>query len=96
MIAIGKIERKVYKDFILRHFKRANKDINPEIIDHILTISHLHTYYIQALANFLFSQQIMPGSIPEFEKIYLDFILEKSVFYSELPENADKTTICRC
>jgi hypothetical protein len=32
----------------------------------------------------------MPGSIPEFEKIYQDFIMEKSVFYSELPEMLTK------
>jgi hypothetical protein len=90
MIAIGKIEHKVYKKFILRHFNKANKVVNPEIIDNILSISHLHTYYVQAMANLLFSQQVMPETTAEFELIYRDFILEKSVFYSELPEMLTK------
>ena len=86
MMAIGKIERKAYKDFILRHFRKANKAVNSEIIDYILSISHLHTYYVQAIANLLFSQKVLPETIAKFELIYRDFILEKSVFYSELPE----------
>ena len=90
MMTIGKIDKKTYKDFIFRHFKKAKVEINPEIIEHILTITHLHTYYVQALANLLFSQANMPGTIPEFEMIYRDFILEKSVYYSELPEMLTK------
>jgi AAA+ ATPase superfamily predicted ATPase len=90
MMAISKIEQKAYKDFILKHFRKASKAVNPEIIDYILSISHLHTYYVQAMANLLFSQHSIPESINEFELIYRDFILEKSVFYSELPEMMTK------
>ncbi len=41
---------------------------------------------MQAIANFLYSLEILPESVKEFELLYRDFILEKSVFYSELPE----------
>lgn len=90
MVSIGKIGREEYYKFILQKFKKAKREVNPEIIDHILEISHLHTYYVQAIANLLYSQEISPKSIPEFEILYRDFILEKSVFYSELPERLTK------
>jgi len=90
MVSIGKIEREEYYKFILRQFKKANREVNYEIIDHILEISHLHTYYVQAIANFLYSQEKSPTSISEFDLLYRDFILEKSVFYSELPERLTK------
>ncbi|MEX0987362.1 MAG: hypothetical protein WD052_07795 [Bacteroidales bacterium] len=64
--------------------------MNAEIVYHILEISHLHTYYVQAVANFLYSQETTPLSIAEFDLLYKEFILEKSVFYSELPERLTK------
>ncbi len=71
----------------VRNFSATGKKkINSEIINHILDISHLHTYYVQAIANFLYSQEKLPSSISEFDILYREFILEKSVFYSELPE----------
>jgi len=86
MVSIDKIEKKAYSDFILKHFRKARKEINHEIIEYILSVSHQHTYYVQAIANFLYSLEILPESVKEFELLYRDFILEKSVFYSELPE----------
>ena len=90
MVSIGKIERQEYYKFILQQFKKAKRQVNAEIIDHILEISHLYTYYVQAIANFLYSLEKSPNSIPEFEILFREFILEKSVFYSELPERLTK------
>ncbi|MBE0673708.1 MAG: ATP-binding protein [Bacteroidales bacterium] len=86
MVSIDKIDKKVYSDFILKHFKKAKKVVNHDIIEYILSISHQHTYYVQAMANFLYSLELPPKSANEFELLYRDFILEKSVFYRELPE----------
>jgi len=90
MVSIGKIDRKDYYTFIAGKFKKGGKVISSEIINHILDISHLHTYYVQAIANFLYSQDKVPASISEFDALYREFILEKSVFYSELPERLTK------
>lgn len=90
MVSIGKIERDDYFKFILAQFKKAKREVKPEIVNHILQISHLHTYYVQALSNFLYSLEIAPSNISEFDMLYRDFILEKSVFYSELPERLTK------
>jgi hypothetical protein len=90
MMSIGKIEKKDYYKFIAGKFKKGRKEINSEIINHILDISHTHTYYVQAIANFLYSQEKIPSSISEFDILFREFILEKSVFYSELPERLTK------
>lgn len=86
MVSIGKIERNTYHKFITGKFKKAGREVSAEVIDHILEISHLHTYYVQAISNFLYSQDKTPSNISEFDALYREFILEKSVFYSELPE----------
>lgn len=90
MISIGKIERNDYYKYIIRQFKKVKKEVNPEIVNHILEISHLHTYYVQAISNFLFSLETAPSSISEFDILYKNFVLEKRVFYSELPERLTK------
>ncbi|MBU0763937.1 MAG: ATP-binding protein [Bacteroidetes bacterium] len=90
MLTINKIGRQEYKEFILRHFKREKRKVSPAVIDHILDITYLHTYYVQAAANLLYSQTVLPGSVEEFRYIYKDFILEKRIFYSELPERLTK------
>lgn len=86
MLSIGKIEKEAYLEFILKQFTKVNREVNSEIIEYILSITYLHTYYVQAIANFLYSQEKLPSSIDEFELLYREFIIEKSVFYSELPE----------
>lgn len=86
MVSINKIDKKVYSDFIIKQFRKAKKVIDHEIVEYILSISHQHTYYVQAIANYIYSLEILPKSVKEFELLYRDFILEKSVFYSELPE----------
>jgi len=86
MISIGKIDAAIYKEFIIKHFKKAGRTIDPAIIDYLLNKTHYHTYYVQAAANYLFSQTSLPGNVEEFEKTLISYILEKEVFYSELPE----------
>jgi len=86
MIELGKITADEYGAFILKHFSSGNKKIDPSIVNHILHICHQHTYYMQAICNFLYGQSKMPDSVTDFDALYFDFISEKKVFYSELPQ----------
>lgn len=86
MIELGKIPKNEYRTFIFKQFRKGNKSIDYEIIDHILEISYVHTYYVQAIFNYLYSLSKIPGSISEFETLYYEYISEKKVFYSELPQ----------
>ena len=90
LLSIGKIEKEEYKKFISKHFRLANREIDSEIINYILDISYTHTYYVQAIFNYLYSLEKLPTSVEEFNKLYKEFILEKRVFYSELPERLTK------
>ena len=90
MLSIDKIERSDYKSFILKHFNNSGKNIDSQIIDYILDITHLHTFYVQAVFNFLYGCDNLPNSIDEFETLYQDYISEKGVFYHELPNRLTK------
>lgn len=85
MIELKKIDTKLYHKFISKHFQKGKKPVSDTLISHILDLCHGHTYYIQAICNLIYSQKTIPKTIVEFEKIFLDFILEKQVFYAELP-----------
>jgi len=86
MIELAKIPSKEYHAFIVKLFNSGKKQVDPSVIDYILQSCHHHTYYVQAICNFLYSQSKAPSSISDFDRIYLDYLLEKKVFYAELPQ----------
>ncbi|MFW5805740.1 MAG: AAA family ATPase [Bacteroidales bacterium] len=86
MLSIDKISKIKYSDFITRHFKSAEKTIDAEVLDFILNESYRHTYYTQAMLNLLFSIKKKTVLLSEFKQLFKDYILEKSVYYSELPD----------
>ncbi len=90
MIALPKIPEEKYAAFIKKQFKKEKKQIQPEVIKYILEISYRHTYYVQAICNYLYSLDNAPGSISEFESLYFDYLLEKKVFYTEFPQRLSK------
>ena len=90
MIALDKIEKEYYAAFINTQFAKHKKKIDPEIINYILDISYRHTYYVQAICNYLYSLNKLPSSVIEFEQFYMDYLLEKKVFYAELPQRLTK------
>ena len=52
---LKRIEKDAYAKFINRHFTLASKKIAPLSIDEILEWTKLHTFYVQALCNKLYS-----------------------------------------
>ncbi len=90
MIELKKIDTTLYHQFITKHFQKGKKPISDTLVSHILSLCHGHTYYIQAICNLIYSQKTIPKTIDEFEKIYIDFISEKQVFYAELPHRLTK------
>ena len=86
MIDLKKIYTKDYHRFIIKHFQRGKKMITEDLVSHILSLCHGHTYYVQAVCNLIYGQDHIPDTIEKFEEIYHDFIAEKKVFYTELPQ----------
>ena len=86
MFPLGKIAKEEYQEFILGHFEKAKKKIEPNLVSRILDLTYSHTYYVQAIFNYVYSLNQTPQTWQEFEEIYFPFLEEKSVFYQELPQ----------
>jgi len=85
MMSLDKIPKGRYQTFIEGHMARGKKALSREIIEHILDITHLHTYYVQAICHLIYSQRTYPRTLQEFDRLYQSFLEEKKVFYSEVP-----------
>ena len=86
MMQLGVIPKMKYQEFILAHFKKARKPIEAILVGQILDFAYVHTYYVQAIFNYLFGLAKVPSNWNEFERVYHPFIEEKGVFYAELPD----------
>jgi len=86
MMSIDRIDENLYKEFIINHFKSAKKQIQPEVLTFILQNSYRHTFYTQAMLNLLFSVSKKEVKLSEYKTYFENFILEKSAYYSELPD----------
>ena len=54
---LGPIDTSLYHDFIFNHFKANKQNIDSEAIYWILETAQVHTFYVQALCNRLFSEK---------------------------------------
>jgi AAA+ ATPase superfamily predicted ATPase len=90
MMELGKIDGQCYLDFIINHFELSRKFLPQEVARFILDFTHRHTYYVQAICNYIFSIKKPPRTIADFELAYRDFLLEKQVFYEEIPNHLTK------
>ncbi|MBT3303482.1 MAG: ATP-binding protein [Bacteroidetes bacterium] len=86
MFSLDIIDEKKYGDFIQKQFKKSKREINDAIIEHVLNITFGHTFYVQSIFNYLYSLDNLPESVNDFEIIYLEYLEEKHVYYSELPD----------
>lgn len=85
MLSLKPVQADLYAAFIQKHFEKGGIRIHPEVIRHILDMTHQHTYYVQAICNALYSQKQDVGSVAEFGRFFIPFLEEKRVFYEELP-----------
>lgn len=51
---IGKLEKSVYRDFIISKFEERGKSVSADVVDSMLQWTELHTYYVQLLCNRVF------------------------------------------
>ncbi len=53
-IPLAKLDRQVYSEFIIRQFGSGGKKVSDDIVKFILDWSRCHTFYTQALCNFIY------------------------------------------
>lgn len=55
MLRLEKLDFKVYRDFIIKQFKKYNKRMPAEVAEEILNWGQIYTYYIQLICNRTFT-----------------------------------------
>jgi len=55
---IGKLDEALYRDFIVKQFRKHSRSISDETVTEMLQWTDLHTYYVQLLCNRVF---LSPG-----------------------------------
>ena len=97
VMALGKIERKKYYNFINSTFEKYLKSIESEAIDHILDFTECYTYYTQVISNQVFYQTEELMTLGKVKQIINDYIESKKTDYQNLlnllPENQKKLAV---
>lgn len=91
MMSVGKILRDNYVEFAKNHLKKGKKAVDDDVLDYIMDTSYLHTFYTQSMLNLLYGLPDKKINLEMYIDAFEDFIDEKSVFYTELPERLTKS-----
>ncbi|MBU0489492.1 MAG: ATP-binding protein [Bacteroidetes bacterium] len=51
IMKLQKIDKEMYRNFIISLFRKGNKEMSPEIANAILEWAEIHTFYVQQLCN---------------------------------------------
>lgn len=81
ILHLDKIEKKVYAEFIQRHFTTAKIELNNEIIDYVLDELECFTFYVQYYFNKLYGTHIKKIDKDTANKVLIDILNERESFY---------------
>lgn len=97
VLVLNKLNRKKYFQFIESGFKKFNKTIEPEAINHILDFTKGYTYYTQAICNQAFFKTEGSISYQDLIELTTSYIENRKVDYmglfSLLAENHKKVAV---
>jgi AAA+ ATPase superfamily predicted ATPase len=81
ILQLNELPADQYIEFIIKHFKKAGKKINPENIESIFNWTRLQTYYVQLVCNKLFGKS---DNITEdvLDEVFKEIILQEAPLYS--------------
>ena len=75
------IEEDDYREFILRHFSAANKEITDSALNMIFKVTRRHTFYTQFLCNRLFSMY-KKVDLEHVEKTLMNILIENEPVFA--------------
>ena len=81
VLVLRKIDRDIYKPFIVTTFKNGGKNIDPEAVDFILEFTEIHTYYTEMLCNVCFSQTKKALTLEMAEDMAIKFLENRKFDY---------------
>jgi len=84
MMEIGRIDTRVYKEFITEKFESNSRTITREALDYIEELTGMHTFYVQFLCNRLYGslrkvdtedvKQLLAQILEENEPVYASYL----------------------
>lgn len=78
---LGEIEHHVYKDFIIRMFKKRHRNIDDNAVDFVLDFTYRHTFYTQLLCNKLFADGDKKIAVEQARLIAFELLKQNEVVY---------------
>jgi len=81
ILNLGKINRKVYAEFINFHFGKRGRTLESEAMDLILNLCEIHTFYVQFLCNKIFGSNIRKITPELVIKTMIHILKEQEVIY---------------
>ncbi len=97
VLVLGKIDRKMYFNFIKTTFEKNSKYIEKEGVDYILDFTECYTYYTQVIANQVYYQTEEKMTEKDVRMIVSEYLESKKTDYQNLlnllPENQKKLAI---
>ncbi len=83
ILELGRIKTAVYARFIKKHFEKASKEIEIELIKKQIEIYHNHTFYVQYFFNRLFEKIGSKADEEDFDFVAKLILMEREyVFYN--------------
>lgn len=81
-VSLDFIEEKTYKQFIQNQFAAYKRKISAEAVEFILEFSNVHTYYTQAICNYVFATGIKSVSVEAVRNSCGDLLKQnENIFY---------------
>ena len=96
VIVLDKIDREVYKQFIINTFESEKKNITPEAAEYLLDFSDVYTYYTQLICNQCFSQTDKLLTVDMAQQVAANYLESRKFDYENIinlmTENQRKLT----
>lgn len=81
LVELDKIDKKIYSNFIISHFAKADKTISASLTDRILEWTNAQTFYVQYICNRLFSKAIKQISDKTVSEIIIEILQEQEITF---------------
>ncbi|MFP4060880.1 MAG: AAA family ATPase [bacterium] len=78
-MALEKIDKSAYKEFISCHFKKGGRKISDKSIDLILKWTNIHTFYTQYVCNRLYGNNITNIGISDIQGLFSAILKENEL-----------------
>jgi len=93
MIALGRIEKKYWIEYIQKSFKTTGKYIKPEFAAEIANLAENHPYYVQQLSHVVWAFTLKEVNTNSIQKSVGRVLETNAIFYKEVIDQFSNTQV---